>query len=205
MALLQNIAKGERMLYFATENKGKFERISSVLKEHGIDLEQKKMKLEEPESDSLREIALAKAKQAFEKIKQPLITEDTGCYFEAYKGFPGPHTKWAFEKLGYPGLFKLLSGKSKKCFFHSVICFTDSPESHQFFEAKWHGKITTKVSPKNPGSYPYSRIFIPEGQKITSVEMSSQEKNKISQRGIAAHALGNWLKEKALHDLIDSI
>ena len=81
------------MLYFVTENKGKFEMIKRVLQHYGTDLQQKAIELQEPDSDNLKEVALSKARQAFEKVRQPLIVEDTGFFLEAYKGFPGQHSK----------------------------------------------------------------------------------------------------------------
>lgn len=192
------------MIYFVTTNKGKFELIQRVLQEYGVSLEQKKIELTEPESDSLKEIALEKARQAFEKIRQPLIVEDTGFYLEAFKGFPGQHSKWVFQKIGFQGFFKLLAGKSRKAFFHTVICFIDSGGPH-IFEGRWQGKVTTKAAKKKAPSLPYSRIFMGKGETKTSIEMSAAEKDKKTQRGIAAHALGKWLKEKALSEMIDSI
>ncbi len=193
------------MLYFVTENKGKFEMIERVLQQYGTELQQKTLELNEPDSDNLKEIALSKARQAFEKIRQPLIVEDTGFFLEAYKGFPGQHSKWAFHKIGFEGFFKLLSGKTRKAYFHTVICFIESEENHRFFEGKWHGKVTNKVSKKAAQALPYSQVFIAEGEKVPAVEMPFDERIDKSQRGIAAHSLGKWLKEKTLHTLIDSI
>lgn len=183
-------------LIFATGNKGKFEQVSRVLAEYGISLERKKVDFVEPDLDSLEEIALSKAKQAFAQLKQPLIVEDTGFYFEAYKGFPGPHTKWAFQKIGFDGFFRLLKGKTKKCFSRTVICFIEAENSHKFFEGKWQGTITTKISKKNSASLPYARIFIGKGEKVPSIEMPEEEKAKKSQRAIAARKLAEWLGAK---------
>lgn len=193
------------MLLFATENKGKFEQVSRVLAEYGIELEQKNVDLAEPDCDGLKEIALSKARQAYAKLWLPLIVEDTGFYLDAYKGFPGPNTKWVFQKIGFYGFFRLLSGKTKKCHFHTVICFIDGPDSHKFFEGKWHGKVSTKISKLKSASLPYSQIFIGNGEKKPSIEMTEEEKAKKSQRAIAAHKLGKWLKEKSLNELLDSI
>lgn len=193
------------MIVFATGNKFKFEVISKTLQQYGIEFEHKNVEMFEPDSDSLTEIALSKAKQAFSKLKVPLIVEDTGFYSEAYPGFPGTNPKWVFEKIGYEGIFKLLSGKSRKIFIHTVICFIDGSGNHKFFEGKWHGKISKKVIMPKVSAMPYARIFIPDGEKRASVEMSFEEKDKITQRSIAAHKLGQWLKEKSLHELIDSI
>jgi len=193
------------MLLFATGNRHKFEEISKTLAHYGIELSFQKTDLIEPDLDSLKEVALAKAKQAFALYRKPLIVEDTGFYLEAYPGFPGPNSKWVFNRIGYEGLFKLLSGKSRKGFFHTVICLIDGPESHRFFEGKWQGKVGKKVVMPEKDAMPYARIFIPDGEKRTAVEMPFEEKDQKSQRSIAAHALGKWLKEKALHELIDSI
>ena len=51
------------MLLFATGNNGKFEQVSRVLKEYGIELEQKAVDLNEPETDNLKEVALSKIKE----------------------------------------------------------------------------------------------------------------------------------------------
>lgn len=193
------------MLVFVTGNKGKFEQLSHVLAEYGVEIEQKAMDLDEPNRPDLKDIALAKAKQAFRELGRPVIVEDTGFFLEAYKGFPGTRPKWVFQKLGFEGFLKLLSGKSKKCYFHTVICFMDGLDNYRFFEGKWTGKVSTKVSKKKSPSLPYSQFFIGEGEKLPSVEMSPEDKLKKSQRGVAAHKLGEWLKEKALHDLLDSI
>jgi non-canonical purine NTP pyrophosphatase (RdgB/HAM1 family) len=193
------------MLYFVTTNKGKFEMIQGVLQQYGLDLHQKPSDLDEPDTSSLKEIALAKAKQAYEKLRQPLIVEDTGFYLEAYKGFPGENCKWVFNRIGYDGFFRLLEGKSKKAYFHSVICFIDGPDSHRFFEGKWHGNVTEKISKKKSAALPYARIFIDKGGKVPVVELPKKERLNKSQRGIAAHALGKWLKEQSLNDLVDSI
>jgi len=193
------------MVVFATGNRGKFEQVSLVLAGYGVSLEQKALRLDEPVDSDLKGIALSKAKQAFGELRQPVIVEDTGFFLEAYNGFPGTRPKWVFEKLGFEGFLKLLSGKPKECYFHTVICFMSGLDSYKFFEGKWSGRIVSKVSNVKAPSLPYSRFFVGEGEKVPSVEMSPEERSKKSQRGIAAHKLGAWLKEKALHDMLDSI
>jgi inosine/xanthosine triphosphate pyrophosphatase family protein len=52
-----------------------------------------------PELDSQDLIAISqdKAKKAFEKLKKPLIVDDSGIYFDEYPGFPGPLAKRVFK------------------------------------------------------------------------------------------------------------
>ena len=53
----------------------------------------KKLHIIEPDYDSLEEVAQAKAEQAFEQLKKPVIVEDTGVFFEAYSNFSGQIAK----------------------------------------------------------------------------------------------------------------
>ena len=192
-------------LVFVTSNEHKFEEVSAVLKEFDIDVVRRELDFVEFSNQSLREIALSKARQAFEKFRTPLVVEDTGLYFGAYKNFPGTEPKRAFEALGFEGLLKLLEGKKRNACFKTVFCYIAGSDSHHFFEAEWHGTIAKKVTRPNARGLPYNKIFIPKGLKKTAIELPQKEKNAICQRGIAARALGKWLKEKALDDLLESI
>lgn len=193
-------------LTFVTSNEHKFEEISTILKEEfDIELVRKEMDFVEFSNQSLKEIALQKARQAFEHFRIPLIVEDTGFFFAAYKNFPGTEPKRAFEALGFEGLLKLLKGKSRQAYSEAVICFFEGENSHKLFDGKFEGKIATKVVKPNAKVMPYEKIFIPKGEKRALAEMSREEKNAISHRGIATRKLGKWLKERALDDLLESI
>ncbi len=191
-------------LLFVTSNTHKFEEVEAILSGFEISLERKEMDFIEFPSESLKEIALQKARQAFEKFRQPLIVEDTGIYFKAYSNFPGTEPKRAYEALGFEGLLKLLKGKPRTAFFHTMICFFDG-SSHYFFEGKLEGKITSSVIKPKAKVMPYEKIFIPKGEERALAEISRKEKNSFSHRAIAARALGKWLKERELDELIDSI
>ena len=191
-------------LLFVTGNKHKFEEMQHALSEFDIVLRHEEMEFVEFSNQNLEQIALSKAKQAFQRFRQPLIVEDTGLYFEAYSNFPGTEPKRAFESLGFEGLLKLLCGKSRKAYFKTVICFIE-PSFNKFFEAEWHGKMASKVVKPNAKGMPYNKIFIPEGMKKTTIELSMDEKNAVCQRAVAARKLGKWIKEKAVDDLIESI
>jgi non-canonical purine NTP pyrophosphatase (RdgB/HAM1 family) len=193
------------MLYFATGNMQKFEEVSQILQEYGIALEKYPMELEEIDSNSAKEIALHKARQAFAELKQPVIVEDSGTYFEAFKDFPGTMSKRIYNCIGFEGLLKLLERKKRGVYFMSTICFMESENQFRFFEGKWKGKVTEKVFKPKSKRMAYEKIVVPEGFKKPLVEIPLSEKNKASHRAQATRALGQWLKEKALNDLIDSI
>tara|TARA_Y100000310_G_scaffold340456_1_gene436314 strand:- start:1412 stop:1996 length:585 start_codon:yes stop_codon:yes gene_type:complete len=192
-------------LLFVTGNEHKFDEVSAMLKSFDIELHRKSFDFIEPPLPTLKAIALSKAEQAFEKFKVPLIVEDTGIYFKAYNNFPGTEPKRAFNALGHDGLLRLLKGKNREVFFHTVICFYEGQNAKHFFEGKLEGKATTKVIKPNANVMPYEKIFIPKGEKRSLAEIPRSEKNVFSHRAIATHKLGKWLKEKALDDLLDSI
>lgn len=192
-------------LIFATENKHKFEEIAAIFEEYDISLQQHKMELQEISSSSAREIALYKARQAFQELKQPLIVEDSAVYFTAFKDFPGTMPKRVYLSIGFPGLLKLLEGKKREACFLSTICFIESHDTYKFFEGKWEGRIIKKVIKPKADRMPYEKIFLPKGSKKAVVEMSREEKNDISHRAAAARALSEWLKERSLHELIETI
>ncbi len=192
-------------LVFATSNKHKFEEVNAVLSEHGIALEMRGIELPEIDASSIEKIAEHKARQAYTAVRSAVIVEDTGVYFKAYKDFPGIHAKWAFETLGYKGFFKLLNGADKSAFMKTVICFFDRESKPVFFSGEMHGKIVMKVHKSSAKLMPYERIFVPEGYKKPVAYLSREEKNKISHRGKAAEKLAEFLEERKLDSIIDSI
>ena len=186
-----------KTLIFVTGNRHKFEHIAEVLAGYGIALKQHGIELEETDSSSQKKIALHKAKQAFALLRQPLIVEDTGIWFRAFKNFPGTKPKRAFEQLGFEGLFKKLQGKKRSAFFLTTVCFIESEKNFHFFEGKLEGEITKKVIAPEADAMPYAKIFIPKGHEKTLSEMTLHEKNASSHRGIAARKLAEWIRSKA--------
>jgi non-canonical purine NTP pyrophosphatase (RdgB/HAM1 family) len=192
-------------LLFVTSNKHKFDAVSEILGEFELEIKRGEMDFIEFPSQTIKEIAVHKARQAFAEYRVPLIVEDTGVFFEAYNNFPGPEAKRAFEALGFEGLLKLLGGKSRAATLRTVFCFMERSDSFKTFEGEWKGKISKKVVKPNANVLPYEKIFIPEKSKKAVVELPKEEKNQLSHRAVAARKLGEWLKEKAIDDLIDSI
>ncbi|MDD5162659.1 MAG: non-canonical purine NTP pyrophosphatase [Candidatus ainarchaeum sp.] len=185
-------------LVFATNNDFKFREIKAILEPLGISIWQKKIDLFEPDSNSPAEIALEKARHAFSKLKLPLITEDTGIFFEAYNNFPGTKPKRIFEQMGFQGLFEKLKGRQRHAHFHTAICLMDYNDNYKIFEAKWHGQIAKEVILPEADRMPYEKIFIPEGKQIALSQMGFEEKNLLSHRAEATRKLARFLVEKQI-------
>ncbi len=183
-------------LFLVSGNRHKFGEISGILKKHGISLNWKKMSmLEEPEL-SLEETARAKAGQAFRALGKPLISEDTGVFFEAFNNFPGSQAKRVWEEIGFEGLLKKIEGKSRRARFETLICFTRDGREFRVFRGVLRGTIDTKVNNPEKDVLPYEKIFIPDGMECTVSALPRSEKNRFSHRAKAAEKLAEWLIEK---------
>lgn len=183
-------------LFIVTTNAHKVKEIRAILSENKIKIIQKKLEIVEPDYDTLEEVAIAKATQAFEKIKKPLIVEDTGVFFEGYNKFPGQIAKRVYLGIGFSGLLSLIRAtKNKKAHFKTVICFVAAKNSFKLFSGTLNGRLIEKVVNKEKNRLPYEKIFIPKGHSKTLVELDLNEKNKISHRAKATRKLGKWLEE----------
>jgi len=181
-----------KTIYLLTSNPGKVEEIKLHLKKFGIDVVAEDMEIPEIKSDNQEDIAIEKVKFAAKKIKKPVITEDTGIYFEAYKNFPGTNSRWVFETVGYEGILKLLEDKIRKAYFKTTIGFCEPGEESKVFVGICRGEITNKLTGNPHPRLPYDAIFIPEGDTRTFAEMTKEEKNKFSHRAKAVEKFAEW-------------
>lgn len=168
-------------LYFVTRNESKFKEASSILKNVSIELVKISAELKEPKSLGQREVVLEKARQAYESVKAPLIVDDTAIYFKAIPGFPGAITKDLFQRIGFEGVQKLLTGLSKEAYFRTMICYKDEKEC-KIFSGICKGIILTEKSEKFNPDWPYNSIFVPNGFSKTLSEMTDGEREMISHR-----------------------
>lgn len=127
-------------IFFVTGNKGKAESLRSLFEYFNmpIEVEQIKLKLLEIQANSVEEVSIKKAKQAFEILKKPLIVEDGGFCVDALNNFPGVYTKYALNTIGVNGILKLMNGvKNRKCQFQSTLTFINNDGNHYSFNASY--------------------------------------------------------------------
>jgi len=118
----------KKTLYFATGNKGKIESLKNYFKSlnYEINIQAIDLDLIEPQENSVKEVSITKAKQAFEKLKKPVIVNDGGVCIEALNGFPGVYTKYICHTIGAKGILKLLENeKNRNAYFQSTTSFVN--------------------------------------------------------------------------------
>ena len=176
-------------LFFVSSNNHKYQEANIILDSFGIKLGFFKYNLEEIQSNSLKEIASTKAKNAFSKYKKPVIVEDDGLFIDSLEGFPGPYSSYVFKTIGNKGILNLLK-KNRKAKFVSIITYCDN-KTLKSFNAKLDGTISKTQKGKGWG---YDPIFIPKNVKQTFAELTN--KNNLSHRYKALKKFSNWYLHK---------
>jgi len=191
--------QNNQLLYFITENIHKYEEVSKIFLEEKLKFQLKHCPLKtiEIQANNNKEVALFKLKSVKDEVNASFFIEDAGFYVdEPLKGFPGVYSSYVFKTIGNEGILKLIDDfRSTKAHFSAIIALYYKPSDQIFF---FEGKVDGKVSEKIRGNkgFGFDPIFIPdEVPDKTFGEMSTEEKNKISHRGLALKKLIDFLKK----------
>ena len=180
-------------LYFATGNQHKLDEARAVLSEFGVAVEALDDKGVEDKNATVQEVALKAARELAYKHNKPVIVDDTGVFFEAYKNFPGAHPKLMFDCLGYEGLLTLLAGKKREAYFLTAVALCLPNEEPVLFEGRLDGRIAMVPFNMYADEQQYDRIFVPRDMTVTLSGMTREKKNTFSHRAIAMRKLGDYI------------
>ena len=188
-------------LVFATNNINKLKEVQQMLTDEIELVSLKDIGCFEdiPETASTLEgNARIKANHITDHYNLNCFADDTGLEVDSLDGEPGVYSAryGGEEKNAEKNMTKLLSnleGKSdRKAQFRTIITLNLNGESFDF-EGICRGTIIHTRS--GSGGFGYDPIFQPSGYTETFAEMSSEEKNKISHRGLAIQKLVNFLND----------
>ncbi len=155
-----------------------------------------------PETGStLEENSLQKARFIFDRTGLPCFADDTGLEVEALGGAPGIYTaRYAgpghdhrknMEKL----LAELQGEDNRRARFRTVVTLILADGVPHVFEGICEGSISREEH--GSGGFGYDPVFRADvcGGR-TLAEVGEAEKNAVSHRGAALHAMAAWLKER---------
>jgi XTP/dITP diphosphohydrolase len=186
-------------LIFATNNKHKLEEVSHIIgsKFELLSLKDISCFDDLPETqDTIEGNASQKALFVYDKYKMNCFADDTGLEIEALNGEPGVYSaRYAGEACNFDNniekvLKKMAGVSNRKAFFKTVISLYYNGNEYQF-SGIVEGIILTER--KGTAGFGYDPIFLPDGFQKTYAELSAEEKNKISHRGIATNKLCKFL------------
>ena len=186
-------------LIFATNNKHKLEEVKKILGNRFEILSLKDINCFEeiPETqNTIKGNASQKAHYIYNKYKIDCFADDTGLKISALNDAPGVYSaRYAGENCSYEDnvqkvLKELKNETNRNARFKTVISLTINGKEY-FFEGKIKGKITNNQ--RGTSGFGYDPVFLPEGYSETFAELSADEKNKISHRGLATQKLIKFL------------
>lgn len=190
-----------KTILLASANPHKIEELRQVLAPMGIEL---KSTADYPgagdvieDKPHLEGNALKKARFWYMKTGIPSLADDTGLEVDALNGAPGVYSaRYAGENVTYDDnvnkLLAELEGKeNRSAQFRTVIAFVTG-KNEFLFEGICRGEIIREK--RGDKGFGYDPVFVPENHTKTFAELSSEEKNKISHRGLAVEKMINYLK-----------
>lgn len=187
-------------LVFATANPNKLDEVRNAVGEHIQILNLNDINCTEdiPEtSPTIEGNAMQKAVYVFEKYGYNCFADDTGLEVEALNNEPGVlSARYAGEAKNSDAnknkLLKNLKDKTNRnARFKTVIALIINGQKYSFGGIV-RGKILEKKT--GEGGFGYDPIFRPDGFEKSFAQMSQEEKNRISHRGIAVRKLVDFLK-----------
>lgn len=142
--------------------------------------------------------ALKKAQYLYQQTGMAALADDTGLLVDALDGAPGVFSaRYAGEQAtDEDNVVKLLRemayAPSRSARFRTVLMFVCEYGTFSF-EGECKGHI--RKFPSGDGGFGYDPLFEPEGYHETFAELSGEEKNRISHRGIAVQQFVKFLKQ----------
>ena len=189
-----------KVVFFATGNINKFNEARSILSQHGIAVGMLRLKGDEIQSDSLKDIAQTSVINAYRRCLLPIFVEDAGLFIDALSGFPGPYAAYVYKTIHNSGILKLMERISdRQAKFQSVIAYCDgqTPCEPECFGGESKGEITlAERKEQGKSGFGFDPIFQPEGSAKTFAEMTIEEKNGYSHRAMAIRKFAEWYKTK---------
>lgn len=204
-ALFDELEIEEKTIVIATRNPGKAKEFAALFAKEGY---QTKTLLDYPDLPDVEETgktfeenARLKAETIAQLLQQPVLADDSGLVVDALNGMPGIFSaRFAGErKSDAANNAKLLheltdvSDEKRTAHFHCTLVFAAPKKDSLVVEADWEGRIAR--IPQGDNGFGYDPLFIVPGYNKTSAELTAEEKNEISHRGMAVKELERTWKE----------
>ncbi|MBT4849662.1 RdgB/HAM1 family non-canonical purine NTP pyrophosphatase [Candidatus Parcubacteria bacterium] len=199
MTIISNGVKLNKLL-IATHNPGKFSEIKKQLEPLGLELVSLtdlgiKDDFEET-GQTFEENALGKAKFYYNIAKIPTLADDSGLSVGVLDGEPGVKSRrWPGYEASDEELLQMLLDKMKDvpqkqrtAKFVCVMALYDG-KKEIITRGEKDGLITKEQMCPIKKGISYSSVFILKGSNKVSSELSIEEKNAVSHRGIALEEL----------------
>lgn len=203
-------------LILASNNAGKLREFEALLTPLGLDIvPQGALGIPEAEEPfaTFVENALAKARHASRLGGLPALADDSGICVDALGGAPGVYSARYAQTAGQPKsdtannahlVAELAGSKNRRAHYYCVLVLVrhaDDP-CPIIAEGLWHGEVVD--APRGAGGFGYDPHFLLPQLGKTAAELAPEEKNGVSHRALALHALVARLRADGTHGLTGS-
>ena len=175
-------------LCYISTNKGKAFSVMERGIERNIEIEWKKIEIDELDVSKVEEVSKDKAMKAYEKVKEPCFVEDSGFYIDGYpnkKDYPGTLVKRSGISSNIEELLETMKHiEDRNCHFVSCVTYYDGEELKQFtsFSSGMLSKEIRGTIDETARSRLWE-VFIPEGYQKTLAEMTEEEREERRKKG----------------------
>lgn len=181
------IARLPIVIKFATKNNHKIEELRLMLIKSGISyilptLAEEIQDIQEIQSLSQFEVAKDKAQKYFRHLKTPVLTDDTGLFFENCNSFPGTYTKMLAVGLGIQNLSKLFEEGDSAYFQTTLLVMLDS-DTFIPFVGRLNGRLTKLFMTSQTKSL--DDLFVPRGLTDPLGCIPAEQRINFSHRALA--------------------
>jgi XTP/dITP diphosphohydrolase len=145
--------------------------------------------------------ALLKARDVARRTGLVAIADDSGLCVDALNGMPGIlSARWAGQHGDDRANLDLVlaqiadvPGARRTAAFHCAAAIATPEGDERVVEGVLDGSLID--GPRGSNGFGYDPIFVPVGYDVTTAEMTPEEKDAISHRGLAFRALAPVLTE----------
>ena len=195
-----------KRLVVASGNRGKLREIAEILATLGIEpIAQGELGVSEAEEPfgTFVENALAKARHASAHTGLPALADDSGICVGALGGAPGVHSaRFAGEPKSDDRnnalLVERLRGSADRSAHYTCVMVlvrhAQDPEPI-IADGRWYGEVIE--TPSGAGGFGYDPYFLVPAYGRTVAELTPDEKNAVSHRGMALRRLLELLRRDA--------
>lgn len=181
-------------LLFVTSNPNKAREATRLL---GRPVESVAFELPEVQSLDFEAVVRAKAVEAARRTGRAVLVEDSGLVVLAWRGYPGPLTKWAVGAAGESGFARMLDPFERRAEAVSALAVArpgDGEADVLVAVGRVEGSLARE--PRGAGGFGWDVLFVPEGESRTFAEMSPAEKDARSHRARAFEELARLLADE---------
>jgi XTP/dITP diphosphohydrolase len=197
----------------ASRNPDKLDELEPMLSPLGLTLESQALHdVPSPAETGTTfvENAIIKARTVAMATSLPAVADDSGIVVPLLGGAPGIYSarfarEGASDRENNDKLVEAIAEFTNPVpayYFCAIVFFSNAEDPTPLIAtAAWHGTLLQE--PRGANGFGYDPYFVPDGFSITSAELSPEEKNRISHRGVACDQLIVQLQDQRRGQLSD--